>query len=121
MWEIRDKASAIVTAFAHCSLAYQAAAKDVSRLSIDRAAIAADLDKNWEVLAEAVQTVMRKHGLQEPYERLKKATCGHRLDARSYRELLDELGLDEAARRELTGLTPAGYTGLARKLNQEPR
>ena len=104
------------TAFAHCSLACQAAVKGISRLSINRAAIAADLDKNWEVLAEAVQTVMRKHGFQEPYERLKEATRGRRLDARSYRELLDELGLDEAARRELAGLTPAGYTGLAERL-----
>ena len=103
-------------AFAHCSIACQATLKGVSRLSINRAAIEADLDRNWEVLAEAVQTVMRKHGLEEPYERLKEATRGRRLDAASFNELLGRLQLPPAAYEALSGLTPAAYTGLAERL-----
>ena len=103
-------------ALAHCSIAYQSALKGLSRLSINRSRIRADLDGNWEVLAEAVQTLMRKHGLAEPYERLKEATRGRRLDAAGFAELLDELDLPEDARRQLSGLTPEGYTGLAERL-----
>ncbi len=106
----------IGTAFAHCSIACQATVKGVSRLSINRDAIEADLERNWEVLAEAVQTVMRKHGLDEPYERLKAATRGRRLDAESFADLLARLDLPAAAREELSRLTPAAYTGLADRL-----
>lgn len=110
----------IGTAFAHCSIACQATARGVSRLSINRTVIEADLDRNWEVLAEAVQTVMRKHGLEEPYERLKEATRGKQLDAGSFNDLLDRLELPDAARRQLAGLTPATYIGLAEKLARKP-
>ena len=103
-------------AFAHCSIAYQSARKGIAKLAVNTQRIAADLDGNWEVLAEAVQTVMRKHGLPEPYERLKAATRGRRLDAQAYAALLDDLNLPDAARRELQGLTPATYTGLAARL-----
>ncbi len=108
------------SAFAHCSIACQATVKGLSRLSINRAAIEADLDGNWEVLAEAVQTVMRKYGMEEPYERLKSATRGRRLDAGTFQDVLDKLQLPDRARRELEGLTPAGYTGLADQLAQQP-
>ena len=107
----------IGTALAHCCIACQAATKGVARLSINRAVIEADLNRNWEVLAEAVQTVMRKHGLQEPYERLKEATRGRRLDAESFIGLLARLELPPAARDELDGLSPAAYTGLADRLS----
>ena len=106
----------IGTAFAHCSIACQATRKGISRLSINRAVIESDLDRNWEVLAEAVQTVMRKHGLREPYERLKEATRGRRLDARSFQQLLGRLDLPPAAVAALGELTPATYTGLADRL-----
>ena len=106
----------IGTAFAHCSIACQATVKGVARLSVNRAAMEADLERNWEVLAEAVQTLMRKHGMMEPYERLKEATRGRRLDRQSYLELLDRLDLPRAAREALAGLTPAAYTGLADRL-----
>ncbi len=109
----------IGTACAHCAIAYQAARKGIARLSINRTAIERDLSRNWEVLAEAVQTVMRKHGLREPYERLKTATRGRRLDAESYLDLLDRLELPEAARRELLGLSPATYIGLAERLAEQ--
>ena len=105
-------------AFAHCSIAYQAVHKGLSQLSVNRQRIRADLDSNWEVLAEAVQTLMRKHGLAQPYERLKEATRGRRLDAAGFAALLDELDLPEAARRQLRGLRPAAYIGLAEKLTR---
>ena len=63
-----------------------------------------------------MQTVMRKHGLEEPYERLKEATRGRRLDAASFNELLGRLNLPPAALEALSGLTPAAYTGLAEQL-----
>ena len=109
----------IGTALAHCSIACQAAIKGISRLSINHTAIAADLDGNWEVLAEAVQTVMRKYGLAEPYERLKQATRGRRLDPETFGRMLDHLQLPAAARQELAGLTPAAYTGLAERLAEK--
>ncbi len=105
-------------AFGHCSIAYQSLMKGLSRLSINHTRIAADLDANWEVLAEAVQTVMRKHGLPEPYERLKQATRGRRLDAGRFAGLLRQLRLPPRALAELEGLTPAGYTGLADQLQR---
>ena len=92
------------TAFAHCSIAYQATIKGLSRLDVNPEAIAADLDNSWEVLAEAVQTVMRKFAMPEPYEQLKAVTRGRRLSADIYQEILRELQLPDAA--ELEHLTP---------------
>jgi adenylosuccinate lyase len=106
----------IGNALGHCLLAYSAALKGLSRLEVNRAAIEADLEQSWEVLAEAVQTVMRKHGLPEPYEKLKLATRGRQLDEALYREILGSLNLPESARRELEQLTPARYTGAAARL-----
>ncbi len=106
-------------AFGHCLIAYQSTGKGLSRLEVNEAGIAADLEESWEVLAEAVQTVMRKHGLPEPYEQLKQATRGRRLDRHLYGEVLASLALPDAARRELEALTPSGYTGLASRLARE--
>ncbi len=104
------------SALGHCLVAYRAAQKGLSRLEVSESIIAADLDDSWEVLGEAVQTVMRKHGLQEPYEQLKRATRGRQLDAALYAQVLSDLKLPEAARRELEALTPAGYIGIASTL-----
>ncbi len=106
-------------ALAHCAIAYQATLKGLSRLRVNEAAILADLDANWEVLGEAVQTVMRKHGMHEPYEQLKSAIRGRRLDESLYQEILDTLNLPPAARAELEGLTPASYIGLAAELAEK--
>jgi adenylosuccinate lyase len=106
----------IGAAFGHCSVAYQASLKGLSRLRVNEEVIRADLDASWEVLGEAVQTVMRKHGLSEPYERLKAATRGQQLDAASFARVLDALELPPAARAELADLTPATYVGLAAEL-----
>ena len=103
-------------ALAHSSIAYQAANKGLAKLSINRARIEADLADNWEVLAEAVQTLMRKHGLPEPYERLKAATRGQRLDADGFADLLGALDLPDEARQALAQLEPRTYVGLAARL-----
>ena len=107
-------------ALAHGSIAYQSADQGLAKLSINRARIEADLAGNWEVLAEAVQTLMRKHGMAKPYERLKAATRGRRLDAAGFAELLDALDLPEDARRALAQLQPRTYVGLATHLAQLP-
>jgi adenylosuccinate lyase len=104
------------TAFAHCSIAYQATVKGLSRLDVNPDAIAADLDNSWEVLAEAVQTVMRKFSMPEPYERLKAVTRGRRLSAQVYQEILQERQLPAEAMQELNELTPAKYIGCAPEL-----
>ena len=108
-------------ALGHCLIAYQAAGKGLSRLDVNPAAIAADLDSSWEVLAEAVQTVMRKHGLAEPYEQLKAATRGRQIDAALYLEILDSLPLPPAAKADLQRMRPADYVGLAPGLARAPR
>ena len=106
------------SALAYCLIAYRATLKGLSRLQVNPAHMAADLDANWEVLGEAVQTVMRRHGLAEPYERLKQATRGKRLDEHAYGELLDALEgeLPAAALNELRTLRPESYIGIATEL-----
>ena len=78
--------------------------------------LAADLDANWEVLAEAVQTVMRRHGLPNPYEQLKALTRGQGITAESMRAFVQGLELPADAKQRLLEMTPGGYTGLAEAL-----
>ncbi len=103
-------------ALGHSLVAWVAAGAGIAKLEIDRARLAHELEDSWEVLAEAVQTVMRAAGAPEPYERLKQLTRGRRLDAQGYGELLDALDLPPSARAALNELTPASYTGLAEQL-----
>ena len=109
----------IGTAFGYCLVAYDSACRGIAKLALDRDRLQADLDGAWEVLAEAVQTVMRAAGGVEPYERLKILTRGRRLDAAVYRELLGQLELPDSARRKLEEMTPAAYTGLASRLARD--
>jgi adenylosuccinate lyase len=89
----------------------------LARLDVDRARLAADLDANWEVLAEAIQTVMRRYGLPEPYEQLKGLTRGKTGMTRgSLHEFIDGLALPDDAKSRLKALTPATYIGLATNL-----
>jgi adenylosuccinate lyase len=106
----------IGAAFAHCGIAYQATLKGLSRLDVNPEAIAADLDDSWEVLAEPVQTVMRKYGMNEPYEQLKAVTRGRSLNAELFLEILAELELPKAAQAELRDLRPETYVGIASEL-----
>jgi len=110
---------ALGTAFGHTQVALDSLAKGLGKLSVNPERLAADLDAAWEVLAEAVQTVMRRHGLPNPYEQLKALTRGQGIDAEAMRGFIASLDLPEDARARLAALTPAGYTGLAEKLARE--
>jgi adenylosuccinate lyase len=101
------------SALGYSLVAYDSALKGIDKLELNRAALADELTHSWEVLAEAVQTVMRKHGLKEPYEALKEATRGRQLDQRSFADLLAALPLPPEARASLALLTPQNYVGLA--------
>jgi adenylosuccinate lyase len=103
-------------AFGHTLVALEAAAKGLSKLDADLDAIAADLAPRFEVLAEAIQTVMRRHGLPDAYERLKDLTRGRTIDAAALREFIAGLDLPPAERARLAALDPASYTGLAAEL-----
>ena len=107
------------TAFGHCMVAYSSTLRGIQKLDLDKDVIANDLDATWEVLAEAIQTIMRKHGIKEPYERLKEWTRGRHFDAAGYRDILSQVELPAEALTELEALTPATYTGLASSLAQE--
>lgn len=104
------------TGFAHCLLAYQAVLQGVSKLEINSELLKQDLQQNWEVLAEAYQTVMRRHGLEKPYEKLKALTRGQRMNAKILQDFIDGLELSETVKAELKKLTPENYLGYADKL-----
>jgi adenylosuccinate lyase len=98
---------------AHTLIASQSLLRGLGRLDVDLARLQADLDENWEVLAEAVQTVMRRYGIDRPYERLKELTRGRKIDAETLYRLVDSLEIPPEARDRLLALTPAGYLGNA--------
>jgi len=103
-------------ALGHALLAWDGCLRGLRKLEVQRARLAADLDANPEVLAEAIQTVMRRYGVENPYEQLKALTRGRSIDAASLAEFVARLPIPEAARRELAALTPAGYVGKAAEL-----
>ncbi len=103
------------TGVAHSLIAYESALKGLGKLEVNPARLDADLNPTWEVLAEAVQTVMRRYGVPEPYEKLKELTRGKVLDRDKLQAFIQELPLPEAARRALLELRPETYLGTARK------
>ncbi len=107
---------ALGTSFGHFLVACAALRRGLGKLQVDAARLDGDLDEAWEVLAEPIQTVMRRYGLPEPYEQLKALTRGRGITRESLREFVRSLPLPEEARRRLLELTPATYTGLAAKL-----
>ena len=106
------------TCLGHSLVAYTSALRGIGKLELDTERLQQDLDSSWEVLAEAVQTVMRREGLREPYERLKELTRGRELDEASFKALIEALDLPASALDALRRLTPASYTGLAQRLAQ---
>jgi adenylosuccinate lyase len=110
---------ALGTAFGHALIGYDALLRGLNKLSANPERLAADLDAAWEVLAEAVQTVMRRHGLPNPYEQLKALTRGHGIDAVSMREFIQGLDLPADAKQRLLAMTPGSYTGLAASLARD--
>ncbi len=107
----------IGVAFGHSLLAYISLDRGLSRVEADPARLAEDLDATWDVLAEAVQTVMRRHGLPNPYEQLKALTRGKGgISAKALHAFIQSLDLPEAERARLLALTPASYIGKAADL-----
>ena len=100
----------------YATLALKSAIRGVSRISVDQAALAADLDDSWEVLAEAVQTVMRKNQVENPYETLKQLTRGESITEADIRSLVESLEIDADDKARLLALTPKGYVGRAKDL-----
>jgi adenylosuccinate lyase len=107
---------AIGTAFGHTQVALESLLRGLTKLNANPERLATDLDANWEVLAEAVQTLMRRHGLPEPYEQLKALTRGQGITRESLRTFIESLALPADAKKRLLALTPATYAGLAAKL-----
>ena len=100
-------------------IALQSAIKGIGKLQIDETAIAADIDEAWEVLAEAVQTVMRRYGIPQPYEKLKALTRGRPVDRDLLHEFIRTLDIPDTERDRLLDLTPATYLGLAASLARD--
>ena len=100
-------------AFAYALIAYQAIAKGNEKLQINKTALHQDLNANWEVLTEAVQTVMRRYNIQDAYEQMRDMSRGHKLDAERLTKFINTLAIPNEAKEELLQLTPEKYTGLA--------
>jgi len=98
---------------AYSLLAYQSALRGIGKLELDRARLSADLENNWEVLAEPIQTVMRRYGVENPYEKLKDLTRGQRIDRQQIHSFVSQLDIPEPAKQELLKLTPQTYIGNA--------
>jgi adenylosuccinate lyase len=105
-------------AFGHSVLAYDSAMRGISKLEVNTAAIAADLDACWEVLAEPVQTVMRRYGIENPYEQLKELTRGKGINQADLQVFIRGLAIPEDAKARLLEMTPSSYLGKAVELAQ---
>ena len=103
-------------AFGHCLLGYESCLRGLARIEVDPQALAADLDASWEVLSEPVQTVMRRYGVEQPYEKLKELTRGRAVTRETLHQFIRTLPIPERARQDLLALTPATYLGLAEEL-----
>ena len=105
--------------FAHSLIAYRSTLRGLGKLEIDQDTIAGELNNAWEVLAEPIQTVMRRYGVEDAYEQLKELTRGKRIDEPTLRRFICTLDLPETARERLLALTPANYIGLAEQLTKD--
>jgi adenylosuccinate lyase len=103
-------------ALGYAVLAYQSLLTGLNKLELNEAALAADLDNSWEVLAEPIQTVMRRYGLPQPYEQLKKFTRGAPMTRELMQGFIAKLEIPEAERQRLLTMTPASYLGMAVEL-----
>ena len=104
--------------FAHSVIAYQSLLKGLGNLEVNEQALAHDLDQTWEVLAEPIQTVMRRYGVESAYEKLKAITRGNRIDAETLRAFVAELEIPETEKKRLLEMTPANYLGAAPNLGR---
>jgi adenylosuccinate lyase len=105
--------------FGYTLLAYDSCLRGLNKLEANPARMAEDLDQNWEVLAEPVQTVMRRYGIENPYEQLKELTRGKGISQAALREFIQGLAIPQDAKDRLLAMTPATYTGLAAQLAKD--
>ena len=98
---------------AHCMIAYQSTIRGISKLQVNAEALDKTLDTNWEVLAEPIQTVMRRYGIEKPYEKLKELTRGQRVTEADFKEFITNLDIPQEAKDQLISLTPMTYIGNA--------
>ena len=103
-------------AMAHTMIAWQSCLQGLAKLELDRATLAANLEQSWEILGEAIQTVMRKNGIADSYEQLKQLTRGKNIDATSIRTFINALEIQVGDKERLLALTPESYTGNAETL-----
>ena len=101
---------------AYSLIAYQSCLKGIGKLDLDKDRLAKDLSESWEVIAEPIQTIMRKLGIAEPYEKLKTMTRGEQLQESRINELIDQLDLGEDIKDQIRQLSPASYIGEASRL-----
>ena len=104
------------TCLAHSLIGFKSLQKGISKLEINEAKLLSDLDANWEVLAEPIQTVMRRYGIEKPYEKLKELTRGQGIDQASMQTFIKTLEMPDEAKQLLLEMTPASYTGCAEEL-----
>lgn len=105
--------------FGYALLAYDSCLRGLNKLEVNHARMADDLDNNWEVLAEPVQTVMRRFGIENPYEQLKELTRGKGISRDALREFINGLAIPQEAKNGLLEMTPSSYVGLAEKLAKD--
>ncbi|MES2141830.1 MAG: adenylosuccinate lyase [Pseudomonadota bacterium] len=106
-------------AFAHSLIAYKSLLTGLEKIILDEVKLAEDLNQHWEILAEAIQTVLRKYGAEMPYEKLKMLTRGKKLDKEALHQFIHKLELPEEAKQQLFRLAPTNYLGYAEKLAKE--
>lgn len=106
-------------ALGYTVLAYDSCLRGLNKLEVNAERITHDLEDAWEVLAEPVQTVMRRYGIENPYEQLKALTRGKGIEKQDLQEFIRNLDLPQSAKNELLKMTPASYTGIATKLAEK--
>ena len=104
---------------AHSLISYSSISKGINKLEVNETRLLEDLDNSWEVLAEPIQTVMRRYGIENPYEKLKELTRGKTIDAEIIKDFISTLEIPFEAKDELYKLTPANYIGDAIKLARD--
>ncbi|MGI9288888.1 MAG: adenylosuccinate lyase, partial [Pseudomonadales bacterium] len=104
---------------AHSLVAWQSTLKGVGKLELNENAIAADLSNSWEVLAEPLQSIMRRYGVEQPYEKLKALTRGQTIGKEELQRFIETLGISEEAKQQMRALTPENYIGNAAQQAQK--
>ena len=99
---------------AHSLIAYKSVLKGINKLEVNAQRLNNDLDNNWEVLAEPIQTVMRRYGIEKPYEKLKELTRGQSINQQTIQEFINTLDIPDDAKQSLLTLTPHTYIGNAK-------